>query len=73
MHSPVAARRRCNAIFSPRRTEIAHARRVAEAYDAALASGRGAASLDGEMIDEANMRMARVVLDQIARRQMSDG
>ena len=53
-----------NRIFGPTPEEIAHARRVVDAYDAAAASGRGAISLDGKMIDEANVRMARVVLRQ---------
>jgi citrate lyase beta subunit len=52
-----------HAIFSPTADEMAHARRVVETYDAALASGRGAATLDGAMIDEASVRMARVMLD----------
>ena len=55
-----------NRIFGPTPDEIAHARRIVEAYDAAAASGRGAVSLDGRMIDEANVRMARVVLRQTA-------
>jgi citrate lyase beta subunit len=54
-----------NTVFSATEEETAHARRVVDAYDAALASGRGAASLDGKMIDEASVRMARVVLDQL--------
>jgi citrate lyase subunit beta/citryl-CoA lyase len=54
-----------NTIFSPSEGEAAHARRVVEAYDAAVASGRGAISLDGKMIDEASVRMARVVLSQL--------
>lgn len=53
-----------NAIFSPTGEEIAHARRVVEACERAAAAGRGAASLDGKMIDAANIRMARVTLDQ---------
>lgn len=52
-----------NSVFSPTDAEVAHARRVVEAYDAGVASGRGAVSLDGKMIDEANVRMARVVLE----------
>jgi citrate lyase beta subunit len=51
-----------HAIFSATADELAHARRVVDAYDAALASGRGAATLDGAMIDEASVRMARVTL-----------
>lgn len=53
-----------NAIFSPSRAEIAQARRVVEACERAAAEGRGAASLDGKMIDAANIRMARVTLEQ---------
>ena len=53
-----------NRVFSPTDDEMAHAKRVVEAYDAAVAAGRGAVSLDGRMIDEASVRMARVVLDQ---------
>jgi citrate lyase subunit beta/citryl-CoA lyase len=58
-----------NRIFSPSDDEAAHAKRVVDAYDAALASGRGAVSLDGKMIDEASVRMARVVLNQIAQQR----
>lgn len=55
-----------NRVFSPTDDEVAHAKRVVDAYDAAVASGKGAVSLDGKMIDEASVRMARVVLDQLA-------
>lgn len=51
-----------NTVFSPTESEIAHARRITAAYDAGVADGRGAISLDGQMVDEANVRMARVVL-----------
>lgn len=54
-----------NGVFTPTAAEVAHAKRVVEAYDAAVANGRGAVSLDGKMIDEANVRMARVVLNQL--------
>jgi citrate lyase subunit beta/citryl-CoA lyase len=53
-----------NAVFSPSPEEIAQARRVVEACERAAADGRGAASLDGKMIDAANIRMARVTLEQ---------
>ncbi|MGH9413095.1 MAG: HpcH/HpaI aldolase/citrate lyase family protein [Terriglobales bacterium] len=45
-------------IFSPAPEAAAHAERVAAAYDAAAAAGRGAVSLDGKMIDAANLRLA---------------
>jgi citrate lyase subunit beta/citryl-CoA lyase len=53
-----------NAIFSPATEDVAHAERVVEAYDRSVAEGRGAATLDGRMIDAANIRMARVVLEK---------
>jgi citrate lyase subunit beta/citryl-CoA lyase len=58
-----------NRVFSPSDAEATHARRVVEAYDAAVASGRGAVSLDGKMIDEASVRMARVVLNQLEQQR----
>jgi citrate lyase beta subunit len=54
-----------NSVFTPTDAEVAHARRVIEAYDAGAAAGRGAISLDGKMVDEANVRMARMVLNRI--------
>jgi citrate lyase beta subunit len=53
-----------HAIFSPTAEEIAHAARVVAAYEAAVAEGRGAVSLDGHMIDAANIRMAQVILER---------
>jgi citrate lyase beta subunit len=53
-----------NRIFSPTAEEVAHAERIVQAYDLASANGRGAVTLDGRMIDAANIRMARVVLDR---------
>jgi citrate lyase subunit beta/citryl-CoA lyase len=55
-----------NAVFSPTPEEIAQARRVVDACERAAAEGRGSASLDGRMIDAANIRMARVTLEQAA-------
>ena len=43
--------------------EVAHAEQVVKAYDEAAAAGRGAGSLNGKMIDAANVRMARMVLE----------
>jgi citrate lyase subunit beta/citryl-CoA lyase len=56
-----------NAIFGPTAEEIEHAGRVVAAYEAAAAQGRGAVSLDGRMIDAANIRMARVTLERAAQ------
>jgi citrate lyase beta subunit len=52
-------------VFTPSDAEVAHARRVVEAYDAGVSAGRGAVSLDGKMVDEANVRMARSILNQL--------
>lgn len=51
-----------NEVFSPPEAEVTRARRVIEALKEAEAAGRGAASLDGKMIDAASERMARNVL-----------
>ena len=47
-----------NAAYAVPPADLARARRVLEAYAASVADGSGAASLDGEMIDEATRRMA---------------
>lgn len=56
--------RAANAVFTPSGEEVARAERVVEAYERAVAERRGAASLDGKMIDAANIRMARVVIEK---------
>ena len=53
-----------NAIFSPTAPEVAHAREIVEAYERAVAEGRGSASWNGKMIDAANIRMARTILEK---------
>jgi citrate lyase beta subunit len=53
-----------NRLFSPTAEEVAHAERIVQAYELAAANGRGAVNLDGRMIDAANIRMARVVLER---------
>lgn len=53
-----------NAVFAPTEDEIANAEAVVRAYEDAVASGRGAATHDGRMIDAANIRMARTVLER---------
>lgn len=47
-----------NEVFTPTADEYAAAQRVLEAYAEAVAAGRGAASLDGKLIDEASRKMA---------------
>jgi malyl-CoA/(S)-citramalyl-CoA lyase len=45
-------------IFSPREAEVERAHRILAALEEAAAAGKGAASLDGRMIDAASARMA---------------
>jgi citrate lyase subunit beta/citryl-CoA lyase len=51
-----------NEVFSPLDKEVARARRIIEVLKDAEEQGKGAASLDGKMIDAASERMARNVL-----------
>ncbi|XVH31983.1 HpcH/HpaI aldolase/citrate lyase family protein [Haloferacaceae archaeon DSL9] len=51
-----------NEVFAPSREEAEKARRIVEAYDEAKAEGRGAVSVDGEMVDEATDKMARGIV-----------
>ena len=48
-----------NSVFSPSPEDIERARTVLDAYEKAKAAGRGAASVDGRMIDQATVRLAR--------------
>ena len=48
-----------NACFSPGAAELDKARRTVAAYEAALAAGEGAITLDGELVDEAVLKIAR--------------
>jgi citrate lyase beta subunit len=51
-----------NEIFSPPPAEVDRARRILVALDEAAKAGRGAAQLDGRMIDAASARMAQNVV-----------
>jgi len=51
-----------NEVFSPTAEEVERARRILEALQEAEAEGRGAAQLDGRMIDAASARMAANVV-----------
>ncbi|MEF8833761.1 MAG: CoA ester lyase [Halofilum sp. (in: g-proteobacteria)] len=60
-----------NDIFSPPEEEVARARLILEALEEAARAGRGAAQIDGKMIDAASARMAENVVraaDAIAAR-----
>jgi len=53
-----------NDVFSPTAKEVERAERIIVALKEAEAQGKGAASLDGKMIDAASERMARNVVRQ---------
>jgi citrate lyase beta subunit len=60
-----------NEVFTPPPAEVERARRILTALDEAARLGRGAAQLDGRMIDAASARLARNVVEiaaAIARR-----
>lgn len=62
-----------NGVFSPPPDEVDRAHRILLALDEAAAQGKGAAQLDGRMIDAASARMAQNVVDTataIASRNM---
>ncbi|ETX14243.1 Malyl-CoA lyase [Roseivivax halodurans JCM 10272] len=52
-----------NDVFSPPEAEVSKAERIIETLKEAEREGRGAASLDGKMIDAASEKMARNVID----------
>jgi citrate lyase beta subunit len=52
-----------NEVFSPPEAEVTKAQRIIEELKKAEAQGKGAASLDGKMIDAASEKMARNVID----------
>jgi citrate lyase subunit beta/citryl-CoA lyase len=52
----------CNEVFSPTEQEVAWARRVLAAFDAAAAEGRGAIQVDGKMVDAPIAAQCRWVL-----------
>ena len=52
-----------NQVFTPPESEVTRARRILEALEQAAKEGKGAAQLDGRMIDAASARMAQNVVD----------
>lgn len=52
-----------NEVFTPPAREVERARRILDALEQAAQEGRGAAQLDGRMIDAASARMAQNVVD----------
>lgn len=55
-----------NEVFSPPETEVAKAKQILEALEQAARQGKGAAQLDGRLIDAASARMAENVVSTAA-------
>lgn len=53
-----------NEVMSPSEAEVSKAQRILEAMAAAAASGKGAVSLDGRLIDYASIRQAEVLVEK---------
>jgi Citrate lyase beta subunit len=51
-----------NQVFSPPEAEVTRARRILQALEEAARAGKGAAQLDGRMVDAASARMAENVV-----------
>ncbi len=64
-----------NRLFAPAPEEVDWARTVVEAYEQASAAGRGAISVNGKMVDAANIRMAQTILrrQQAIEAKQQDG
>ena len=52
-----------NEVFSPTRKEVEWAQRVVAAYEEASAAGKGAISVDNQMVDAASIKMAQNTLE----------
>lgn len=52
----------CAEVYTPTQQELDRARRLLEAYDSALAAGRGTANFEGQMIDTPLVTQARTIL-----------
>ncbi|HEU4587757.1 MAG TPA: CoA ester lyase, partial [Gemmatimonadales bacterium] len=62
-----------NDVFTPPEAEVNRARRILDALEAAAREGKGAAQLDGKMIDAASARMAENIVrtaEAIARKSV---
>ena len=52
-----------NEVYTPSGREVEWARRVIEAYEEAMKSGRGAITLDGNLVDAVHYRIAKRILE----------
>jgi len=51
-----------NQIFTPTTDEVAHAKRVIEAFETARKAGKGATELDGKVVENVHVEMAQRIL-----------
>jgi malyl-CoA/(S)-citramalyl-CoA lyase len=54
-----------NEVFSPSEAEVSRARRILQAMEDAAKQGKGAASVDGRLVDAASIRMAENLIAQV--------
>lgn len=59
-------------VFTPTAEEVAHQRKIVEAFEAAVASGSASISVDGRMVDYAVARVARGILERAAAAGLDD-
>jgi citrate lyase subunit beta/citryl-CoA lyase len=52
----------CNEVWSPTEADVEHARRVIDAFEEAVAAGRGVVTVDGRMIENLHVENARRTL-----------
>jgi citrate lyase subunit beta / citryl-CoA lyase len=52
----------CNRLFSPSETEVEHSRKVIAAFEEAEAAGSGVVTVDGRMIENLHVEIARRIL-----------
>lgn len=52
-----------NTVFGPSDGDISHARKVIQAFEAAIAEGKGVAVLDGKLVENLHAQTARQVLE----------
>lgn len=62
-----------NALYSPTREDIERAHRVLQADQEAREGGLGAVALDGRMVDQATVRLARRLYGQARQLRLIDG
>ncbi len=53
-----------NKVFSPPEKDVKWAQTVVQEYEKAVVEGRGAISVNGKMVDAANLRMARSIIEK---------